>query len=285
MNNKFVYIILSVSFLGASCAKESTDPLVEGIWNEIKTEYINNYPICTAVSDGFKYSEPNWYGFLEFDMPDETVAAMSSCGLLDSYIDIPLSILGNNSIISQVAQPYRVSVFWETLKGRPIENWSQTGYFHDCIIISELFTRNDFIQIISERYVSMILDKNVSVKMERMEMLIASDIFLEKLSRRELKNFLGMALKMVEIRNKTLKCPDDLNISRFILANIMLLNNFEPFVKEFKAVKENEEKEFEAYTEGKLFEYSGGMMFQDFGYHICLTNVVEKHACQFLKTF
>ena len=272
MNNiKLLYILLCSVFLGTACSKEDTDPLIDGIWKDIESDYINNPTFCTPVSEGLVLPNP-YYPVINsnFENFDETIAvlgSMPSCGLLNCFIDIPFSIIYGppNPYPSDLTSIVVPCCFWESLKG-PYKSEDGTMFYifpGEYIIISELFTRSDCIRIIAEKYARMILDKNTGVEMQRLEMLIASDIFLEKLNNKELKNFMAMALKMNKIRSDGY--ITDRSIPKYIMTNMMLVSKYEPFKKVFESVEMDD-------------------LYIDRVHYICecKSESVEKYAHQFL---
>ena len=283
-NIMFFHIILCASFLCVSCAKEGSYQLVDVIWNDIKTEYISNQTMCSVVSDGFEYHslfisylEP-WIVKLDFEISDATVAAMSTCGLADSYIDVPLWINAYNYPTS--TRSWISCWLWVAIKGPEYIKFEYhySPYFFtiDYPIISELFTRNDFVRIMIKKYAELILEKTngksmLICKLQRMEMLMSSDVFLEKLNHEEMKNLMAMALKMVQIIDPNFH-DHSKAYPRFIMSKIMLLCKYKPFEKAFEDVKKDD-------TIRKDYRL--------FGYDICIddSGIVEKHARNFLKTF
>ena len=271
-NIKYLYIALCSVFLGTSCSKEDTDPLVNSIWDEIKTEYISNQTVCSGLApDRIVYPVP-YTAEVEkrFEIPDETVTAMSTCGLLDSYLNFPPRVLG----------PW---CHWCSFYPQPLAEIYWFADKRDKVVV-ELISREDCIRIISERYANMVHTRNMYYYgnddphfhgwkgvLQCFEMLIASNIFLEKLNEREMKNFMVMALKVLEIRNKN---TDELGApfeTRHIMANIMLASKFEPFLEEFGVVE---------IPGDTYFGYTICSMVDDSG-----IGIVEKYARQYLKNF
>lgn len=248
---QFLFILSGIIFFSVSCAKEDANSIIEGKWSEIKAEYINNMPICPGESDGFIYPQQWTKTDREsFEIPDEIIAVMSTCGLIDTYLDRPDRILG----------PWCAYCSYSSTPGV-----FRFNYLLDAAKeVQELFTRNDYIRPIMERYAEMIVSYMSSEgpgNWDCFEMLIANEKFISKLNNQEKEVLMVMSLKMAECKKKYKRDGAE---PRHIMTSIMLADKFAPFIEEV--------------------ERSNGLNEWMWGYEICSRDgVVEKYAIQYLN--
>jgi hypothetical protein len=252
---KIIYIFFIIFlFIGCSNDIPINDKLNE-LWNEIKSKYIAYQQICADISNVVQYPSP-WTKEAEetFIIPDETICSMNSCELIETWLTHPDRVLGPWCVLCSNLSYPGVTYF-------------NNRVFNDRVL-KELFERNDYVSILTARYLSVIEQNNENLKIvECLEMLLASDICMSALTDDEQLQLLIMALKKIEndkAHGKT---------TRHIMVAVMIAYNYTPFINE----KNNYYMPYSVKSE------KNGFNEDTFGYVICDFDVVEQYAKQFLN--
>ncbi|MDR2139808.1 MAG: hypothetical protein LBP50_09705 [Tannerella sp.] len=252
---KISHIVLAMPVLLMACSENSTfTALFDAEWNETVADY--GVQICHSTPDAILYPSP-WTKEMEetFVIPDATIQSMSTCGLLDSWLNHPRRQQGPWCSVCSSLKIRGVTRFNEMLANDRIA--------------MELLSRNDCVPVLAARYLSVIVQKEEKAgKVQCLEMLLANDACISAMNRDERRRFLVMALKMTE------KETGRANETRHILVGIMKAFNYTPFLEEAASEKyhqsffENQGNGFDEWLEG---------------YTICRFDAVEKYARQFLN--
>jgi hypothetical protein len=209
-----------------------------------------NRQICRSVPDAVQYPSP-WTKETEdtFVIPDATIQSMSTCGLLDSWLNHPLRLLGPWCTECSSLEIQGVTRFNDMLA-------------NDKIAV-ELLGRSDYMPVLAAKYMSVIAQKEEKTgRIQCFEMFLANDACISAMDGDERRRFLVMALKMIE------KEKEHANETRHIMVGIMKAYNYTPFLEE--TTSEKYHNGFDEWLEG---------------YNICRFDVVEKYARQFLNEY
>jgi hypothetical protein len=237
---KSVYFVIVMQILFTACSndfdnqQESFDAFL------ITWDLQNVYQgICTSVTDAVTFPEPWTEEVAEtFTISDEIILKMSTCGLLKTWWDYPPRILGPWCSICSNSMLPEVSNFNNSLRADRVA--------------AELFKRDDCTAVLKNKYLSVIREnQEPNGRQLSFEMLLASDMCMSILNKKEKIQLLAMALKNTKCGTET----------RHIMAAIMRACNYAPFLDEL----------------GTNWEESTS------GYEICFTDTVEKYAKQYLN--
>ena len=206
---------------------------------------LRNYydKLCTNILDAIKYPEP-W-----------TKEASESFVISDEAIH-SMSTCG--LLETLLEYPINKMGPWCVICSN--SNLPGVTMYNDALLTNnvavELFARDDLFSVLASRYLIIIKEKKEhSGQIAYFEMLAASDMCMSVLDAREKIMLMEMALE--KMGNK----KDYVVETRHIMAAILRACNYYPFLKDV------------------------GTSWEEFtnGYHICQTDVVEKHAKQFLN--
>ncbi|SFK46215.1 hypothetical protein SAMN05216357_102252 [Porphyromonadaceae bacterium KH3CP3RA] len=259
---KLLYIsYLALVFAGCS-QDDDLSSVTRDDWNAIKSRYGTYQQRCGSVSDGIQYPA-NWTikDAEAFVVSDETIRSMSTCGLLDTYLTHPERVLGPWCEVCSYSLHPGVTEF--------------NNMVNNDKILKEIFGRNNCVEVLASRYLSMIEQgEEVIGRKKCLEMIIASDACISLLKEEERVQFMMMALKMMNREKKLLKEP------RHILVAIMKAGNYTPFLTE--ASKDGKYSAFKT-EDGVGDPQRNGLSENTWGYDICVYDVVEKYAKRFLN--
>ncbi len=233
---KTIVSFLMLLTLLSSCKKTIKDELIkdESIKNradQVINIYMNrsHSSECDCklflASDAIVYPNP-WTEEIarSFSISNTRLKNMSTCGLIQSYINQPWNILG----------PWCCTC----------SNYTSNGmdYFNDKIannlITTELFSRTDMIEKLLIRYICYIQNLESIVDkpgtLHSFELLLASKAFNDVLSKTISEQLLILATKMIDVKKAHLKFnePHSLAITRHIMLNILLKSNTNLISKE-----------------------------------------------------
>jgi hypothetical protein len=166
--------------------------------------------ICESVTDAIVYPAPWTEKIAEtFIISDETIHAMSTCGLLKTWWDYPLRLLGPWCTSCSNSKLHGVSSFNNSL--------------HTDIVAMELFKREDCVTVLMNKYLSVIREnKEPTNPQVSFEMLLASDMCMSILNEKEKIQLMAIALKNAKRSTET----------RHIMAAIMKACAYEPFLND-----------------------------------------------------
>jgi len=257
MKKRDLYFMLVACIFTMACSNnENQSEVVEIFWDSVKSEYASQVQICGSASDAILFTEP-WTEEIvkSYCIEDEIIQAMSTCGLLKTYIEHPLNVVMPFSTISSNLDYPRITNF--------------NAKINQDKIVLELLERNDFVPALAAKYLSMIEQKGEKTNQEQhFEMLVASDTCFSMLKDKERIQFLVMALKMMG------KDPSRVIETRHIMVAVMKGFNYTAFLTE--AEKYHRTGVSDADRRTGFSEWSGG-------YDVCSFDVVEKYAKQFLN--
>lgn len=223
--------------------------------NDLNDEWMPTYQeICGPVSDIIQYPIP-WTSKVEesFVIPDETIHSMNICGLLETWLGHPKRVLGPWCTTCSDLSVTGVSRF-------------NNAIANDKVMI-ELFDRDDCVPVLLSKYQWIIRQNGEKTGIiQCFEMLLASDLFMSKLSAKERIQLMEMALKMLE------KNSEQVTELRHIMVAIMKAFNYTPFLTEV-------EKYHVSFIDGHRTGFSEWVS----GYDVCGYDVVEKYAKQFIN--
>ncbi len=183
---------------------------------------------CFLVDDAITYPEP-WTeeAANTFTVTEDSLNNTSTCGLIQTFLNQPWNILG----------PWCSTC----------SNLSMDGmqYFNDRInqdkVISELFSREDGLDKLIGKYVSIIQDLKSWEEhpgyLYSYEILLASEKMNEILADTISKELMILSMKMLDIKkgNSEFLHENSIAITRHILVNILVQKNFEPLFSDYMA--------------------------------------------------
>jgi len=253
---KAIYYLLMIQLMLSACLKneESFDSFMAD-WESLQI-YQN---VCPSVTDAVEYPEP-WIPEIwnTFEISGETINAMSTCGLLETWLNHPAY---NNSW-----SPYCTHC---SDMSRPAFLSFNMGVSRN-EVSSEFFKRRDCVPVLAFKYLTFIKAKSKPSGRQRcFEFLLASDMSMSVSNEMEKIQFMAMALEKMKYEKK------EVNGACHIMVAIMLSCNYAPFVEEIGP--KIEDSNF-GYTFRNLeagIYYSG---FQD--YH---AKIIIEYAKQFLN--
>ena len=254
---KTSYFIFIVLLALTACDKDSLDSSSSfdtflDNWEPLKS-YQNG---CISATDAIKYPEPWTLEVAEtFVISDETILSMSTCGLLQTWLDYPPRALGPWCTYCSNLNLPGITIFNNDLQA---DN-----------IAMELVGRNDCVTVLMSKYLSIIKTKEKPSGKERtFEMLLASDICMSVLNEKEKILFMAMALEKMSYET------DPVNETCHIMVAIMQACNFTPFLEE---VGKNLRETMLGYT---ISNASDGLLHTGLG---DFSDIIEKYAKQFLN--
>lgn len=251
---KTVYYLFIGLWMLTACDASFDDFLDE--W-DLSKDYQNR---CPKISDAVEYPE-SWRPISPvetFEFPDETIRSMSTCGLLETWLN----------------QPYRNAL------GPWCVHCSYlyyTGFYSFNVGLSmdktsvELFERNDCAVVLINKYLSFIKAKEKpSGRLQSFELLLASDKSMSVLSKKEKSQVMAIALKKIGYEKK------QVNETCHIIVAIMLTCDYTPFCEDIGS-------KLEDTTYGYTFNNTDSQVFGtgfSSDYH---ADIIVKYAKQFLN--
>ena len=221
-----INFILSIILVLSACSTD-TDDFNDFLakWG-ITDQYQN---VCPSVTDAVMCPEPRTAdGDRSVVITDETIRSMSTCGLLVTMLEFPI-------YFAPISDFYYPSVIQFNSKLR------------DDKVAVELFERSDCFPVFAAKYIALIKEnKEHPMKNESrpgtgiyigsaptryIEMLLASDLCMSVLNKKEINQIMKMALSNEEIeRDKYDK--NYLSQTYQLMIAIMLWCNYSPFIEE-----------------------------------------------------
>lgn len=208
MKNAVVFLIM-MQMIFTACSREPQDMSFETFLIDWDLQHIYQ-KTCTAVTDAVVYPVP-WTKEIAgtFTISDETIFAMSTCGLLETWCNHPVRVLG----------PWCSSCSNKNLPGVSDFNNSLRA---DRVAV-ELFKRDDCIAVLMNKYLTVIQEnKETNGRQISFEMLLASDLCMSVLNEKEKIQLMAMALENTKRTTET----------RHIMAAIMRTCAYTPFLDE-----------------------------------------------------
>lgn len=196
-----VYFIMVMQLIFTACSRDSFDTFLRD-W-----DYQEN---CTSVTDAVVYPEP-WTNEVaeSFFISDETILAMSTCGLFETWWNYPPRVLGPWCMICSNSKLPGVSDFNNSL--------------HVDRVTVEFFKREDCIAVLMNKYHTVIREnKEPNGRQKSLEMLLASDLCMSILNEKGKNQLMAMALENTGRAAET----------RHIMAAIMRTCAYAPFLDE-----------------------------------------------------
>ena len=244
---KSVYFLLIALLAFVNCAKDSKDIGFDYGFDSFMGEWdlsIYQVGVCESVTDAAIYPVPWTFDFV---ITDETVCAMSTCGLLETLLTHPRNKISAWSYPSSSIYFPAFATFNEELCANNVA--------------VELFKREDCFLVLASKYISFLnvdLENEYVPYISYFQILLASDLCMDSLDEIEKIQLTAMALERIKISIKNENHAKD---TRHIMAVIMRDFNYAPFMEEVGA------------------EWLDML----WGYQICYFDVVEKYAIQFLN--
>jgi len=212
---KTIYFVLIMQLTLTACQKT---PINTHSFEAFLEEWAMLTPyqdVCTSATDAIKLPE-NWTedDLENFVISDETVRLMSTCGLLITLLEHPTNRMTGPwcTHCSSLELP-GITMFNDRLRA-------------DRIAI-ELFTRNDCFAVLASKYLHILKeDRESNFQIQYFEMLLASDLSMVALSKKE--RILLMAMALERQINKDELFPG----TPYIMIAIMKFSDYAPFMKE-----------------------------------------------------
>ena len=219
---KTIYFLLLIQLIFTACFQDSQNESdsFELFLDKWRLRNLSNEEKCTSVSDKVKYPDP----FTEeisktFEIPNETINMMSTCGLLETLLDCPpRRMLGPwCSTCSNIYYP-GVSNFNKSLL-----------QIKEAI---ELFKREDCFSVLASKYLAIIKEKKEhNGQIAYFEMVLASDMCMLKLDLNEKIQLMAMAFEKVKNKSPNIHVSETYHI----MIAIMRVCNYSPFMNEVNA--------------------------------------------------
>jgi len=215
--------------------------------------------VCPSFTDAVKYPEP-WTSEVanSFEITSETIYSMSTCGLLETWLNHPSR-----------------NHFWSPWCSH-CSNLELPGFFNfnmstsRDVILLEFFDRIDCVPVLASQYLSLIKEKaKSSGRQQCFELLLASDMCMNVTSEKEKIEFMAMALQKMKYKE------NEVNGTCHLMVAIMLSCKYTPFDKE---IGKKLEDSVYGYTFRNLENGNYYIGFQN--YH---AEIIIKYAKQFLK--
>ena len=252
---KLINYLLLMLLWFISCHKEGAFEEII-VFGESLTIHQN---VCPSVTDAVKYTEL-WISEIgnSFDIGCETFSSMSTCGLLETWLNHPSH---NHSWspwclhCSNLAFPGFFNFNTEVSKDK---------------VLVEFFKRTDCVPVLESQYISLIIEKaKPSGRQQCFELLLASDKCMDETNEKEKIKLMAMALQKMKYEQK------DVNGTCHLMVSIMRSCKYAPFEKE---ICQKLEDSVYGYTFRNLENGVYYIGFQD--YH---AEIIIKYAKQFLK--
>ncbi len=222
---KFLTIALCLAVATLyGCKKDySSDFEFEDNYIAIVDELNGSYRECISPKDAVVYPEP-WTQEVAatFTIPQATIENMSTCGLIQTFLNHPSAILG------------------------PWCNYCSGGdgiiYFNSIITLNpvpvELLTRDDAFDLLLLRYINMmeeLLKENDPEKVstwlaDNIAMILASDNIRLSLTKQQAEKLLVVSLKISETSEKKWGCF--LNANTHIMVSALISLQYEAFLND-----------------------------------------------------
>ncbi len=222
---KFLTIALCLALATLySCKKDySSDFEFDDNYIAIVDELNDSYRECISPKDAVVYPEP-WTQEVAatFTIPQATIENMSTCGLIQTFLNHPSAILG------------------------PWCNYCSGGdgiiYFNSIITLNpvpvELLTRDDAFDLLLLRYINMmeeLLKENDPEKVstllaDNIAMILASDNIRLSLTKQQAEKLLVVSLKISETSEK--KWGYFLNANTHIMVSALISLQYEAFLND-----------------------------------------------------
>ena len=222
---KFLTIALCLAVATLyGCKKDySSDFEFEDNYIAIVDELNGSYRECISPKDAVVYPEP-WTQEVAatFTIPQATIENMSTCGLIQTFLNHPSAILG------------------------PWCNYCSGGdgiiYFNSIITLNpvpvELLTRDDAFDLLLLRYINMmeeLLKENKPEKVstwlaDNIAMILASDNIRLSLTKQQAEKLLVVSLKISETSEKKWGCF--LNANTHIMVSALISLQYEAFLND-----------------------------------------------------
>lgn len=211
---------------------------------------------CSSADDAILYPSPWTKEESErFTIAEAQLKNTSACGLIQTYFNQPWNMLGPWCGICSDLFMNGIKSFNEKVN-------------HDKVL-NELFTREDATKKLIGRYVSIIQDLGSMEAhpgyLDSFEMLLASDQMNKILTDTASDDLIVLALKMITLKKDNTAFKNSIAITRHIIVNCLLRNQFTPFLSAY-------------LVNGSLETYL-------YGYKVCNEDgKMEDYARMYLKT-
>ena len=262
---KSINFILSIALVIAihACSTNMDDSF-DDFLKEWELSYQN---VCSSVTDAVKVPEPwNVDVARTFVIPDETIRAMSTCGLLDTYLMFPSTPDPNGGNFYNPA----ITEFNANLRENKVA--------------IELFERSDCFPVLAAKYLKCIKEikppdskygpyDRIWKVVDFLEWLLLSDMCMTVLDEKKKNQLMAMALVFKE---KSIANGQFWLESYNLMISIMISCNYKPFVTEVgPRIREG--------AGGYYLIDSDNGKFQSNALSASHVELILKHAKQFLN--